>query len=306
MSQQRGHHPHACTHPRQNVGLLLMRGLRASSGVSSSTWTQWAPGLWQCLVVLNALIKSNRCSSGLRSGEREGRTSVPLPSGNDLHSLAAWGGALSCTRGSVHLQAACHICSAWSKQGPNGGPVYFAFTWCNTYSPALCCLTFKDPTTGCWAITFMEAVPNTLFRNMLTSGLLEIILLAFGSSPPAPSHTKKQTWNLLHNWCPSTVLSLCSGWSECLLHSLEIVLEQRFLRPQVRMCYSGGVWLSVQTWLSCRYHHMLAAGTKTLTEHKSKDKLRGITIFFLPLECTYCDFCLHQSRWDKHLSFLEV
>lgn len=33
---------------------------------------QWAPGLSQCLVVLDALIKSNRCSSGLRSGERVG------------------------------------------------------------------------------------------------------------------------------------------------------------------------------------------------------------------------------------------
>lgn len=141
----------------------------------------------------------------------------------------------------------------------------------------------------------MEALSNTLITNMLTSGLLDIILSAFGSSPPAPSHAKKQTWNLLLDWCPSTGLSLCSGWSECLLHSLEIVQEQRFLRPQVRMCYSGGVWLSVQTWLSCRYHHMLAAGTKTLTEQKSKDSLRRIIIFFLevlllPLECTYCDF----------------
>lgn len=71
----------------------------------------------------------------------------------------------------------------------------------------------------------------------------------------------------------------CVAADQSVLHSLEIVLEQRFLRPQVRMCYSGGVWLSVRTWLSCRYHHMLPAGTKTLTEHKSKDSLRRIIIF---------------------------
>ena len=55
----------------------------------------WWVGRW-----MHRDVKSHRCSIGFRSGEREGQSMASMSSSsrNCLHTLGAWGRALSCTR----------------------------------------------------------------------------------------------------------------------------------------------------------------------------------------------------------------